>query len=208
LKIVATSDTHTHHEKLTIPECDILIHAGDMSFRGDSKELSSFFEWFGDQTQARHRICIAGNHDSMFEYNLSMAQSLVPNNVHYLQDSQVNIDGLLIYGSPWVSLYGNWSFMLPRGGTKLKQKWANIPENTDVLITHGPPKAVLDKAHGDTLGCAHLLHRVHQIKPKVHIFGHIHEGYGQTIRNGTHFVNAAFCDINYEKFRNPITIKI
>ncbi len=114
-----------------------------------------------------------------------------PPTYSYLQDSSTVIvppapnsastsPGIKVYGAPWQPAFGNWAFnLLP--GSELKEKWDLIPDSTDVLITHGPPRTILDVTEaGDYTGCA-LLREVitGRVKPRLHIFGHIHEGYGE-----------------------------
>jgi Icc-related predicted phosphoesterase len=118
-------------------------------------------------------------------------------NAHYLQDQSVIIEGLKFYGSPWQPTFHNWAFNKDRG-EKIKTEWDKIPSDTDVLITHGPPFGILDKTvDNEKVGCEELLLAVNRIKPKIHIFGHIHENYGEIKLNGTHFINPSSCDYNY-----------
>lgn len=115
----------------------------------------------------------------------------------YLQDSEVVIDGWRIWGSPWQPEFCDWAFNLPRG-SKLKEKWDLIPDDIDVLITHGPPAR-----HGGTIsrgvdvGCEDLMEAVLKLQPLVHVFGHVHEGYGVTYEAGITFINASTCTHNY-----------
>ena len=211
-KLILISDTHTMHEDLVLPKGDILIHAGDFTGRGKPYEVEDFFGWLERQAKEfKHIVFIAGNHDMSFEYKhpwvVNMLKAL-PSNVHYLEDSNVIIDGIKFYGSPWQPEFFNWAFNLPRG-RKLEEKWEMIPHDTDVLITHGPPMNILDYTARDmwNVGCLHLYDRVIQVKPKLHVFGHIHEGYGIKEHEGITFVNASSATLRYEIKNKPIEIE-
>ena len=124
----------------------------------------------------------------------------------YLEDQAVEIDGIRFYGSPFTPEFFEWAFMLPRGEA-LRAKWASIPDDVDVLITHGPPHGVLDATvRGEPAGCEALALRIQDIAPRLHLFGHIHEGYGQSddAATGTHFVNASICTFDYRPKNQPV----
>ncbi|XP_076047163.1 UPF0046 protein T07D4.2 [Oratosquilla oratoria] len=130
-------------------------------------------------------------------------------NAVYLQDKAHNICGIKLYGTPWQPEYCNWAFNLPRGKACL-EKWEAIPDDTDVLITHSPPIG-----HGDLCctgvraGCVELLSTVQQrVKPKYHVFGHIHEGYGVTTDGKIIYINASTCNINYVPVNPPIVFDV
>ena len=212
MKLILISDTHTMHEDLVLPKGDILIHAGDFTGRGKPHEVEDFFGWLERQAKEfKHIVFIAGNHDMSFEYKstwtVDMLKSL-PSNVHYLEDSSITIDGIKFYGSPWQPEFFNWAFNLRRG-RELEEKWNMIPYDTDVLITHGPPMNILDYTQRDmwNVGCLHLYDRVIQVKPKLHVFGHIHEGYGIKEHEGITFVNASSATLRYEMKNKPIEIE-
>jgi Icc-related predicted phosphoesterase len=210
-RIVFISDTHTMHEDLVLPQGDILIHAGDFTGRGQPHEVGDFFRWMERQAENfEHIIFIAGNHDRSFEYKstwVSYAISKLPKNIHYLEDSEVIIDGIKFYGSPWQPEFHNWAFNLPRG-KELEEKWNMIPHDTDVLITHGPPATILDYTERDrvNVGCEELLKRLSEVKPKIHVFGHIHEGYGYKEHYGTTFINASTCTLRYNPTNPPVVV--
>jgi Icc-related predicted phosphoesterase len=200
------------HEELVLPKGDILIHAGDFTGRGKPHEVEDFFGWLKRQAKEfKHIVFIAGNHDMSFEYKstwtVNMLKSL-PSNVHYLEDSSVTIDGIKFYGSPWQPEFFNWAFNLRRG-RELEEKWSMIPYDTDVLITHGPPMNILDYTQKDmwNVGCLDLYNKVLNIKPKLHVFGHIHEGYGIKEHEGITFVNASSATLRYEMKNKPIEIE-
>lgn len=144
----------------------------------------------------------------------SIAKSLVgmgADDFSYLLDDSDTIDELKIWGSPWTPEFYDWHFMKKRG-EELREVWRKIPEDTDILVTHGPPFGILDKnAMGEPCGCEELAKAVERIKPKLHVFGHIHGGYGRMERtwadgSKTIFVNAAHMDEDYEPENEPIRV--
>ena len=211
MKITFISDTHTklHHVTSQLPGGDLLIHAGDLMNSGHNKnEINYFCEWFESQDY-KHKIFIAGNHDKMFEDPLE-SNTIVNNyDVTYLQDDEDIIDGIKIYGSPWQPEFYDWAFNLPKDGVELKQKWSLIPTGTDILITHGPPYGHLDTVVGqyNNLGCKMLSERIEVVKPKIHVFGHIHSGYGYKFENGTHYINASVLGEDYIFKNKPLTVE-
>jgi Icc-related predicted phosphoesterase len=194
MKVVALSDTHGYHRKISVPDGDILIHAGDITSRGEMSTLEDFNLWLGELPH-RYKICIAGNHDFSAESNPELWRKTLTNSF-YLVDESVEIDGFVIWGSPYQPWFHNWAFNLPRG-EKLKEKWKAIPSNVDILLTHTPPFGVLDEVDGRSVGCQDLRNRLNEVTPKVHIFGHIHEGYGEITQGKTKFINASICDVRY-----------
>ena len=210
MRIAFISDTHLRHRRypIEVPECDLLIHSGDALAEGTEAELKMFAPWL-EALKAKHKIFVAGNHDWVFEKQNALARSLLPKGVIYLQDSQVEIEGLKIYGSPWQPEFCEWAFNLKRGWP-LRKKWELIPAGIDILITHGPPLGILDfsKFGDEHVGCADLRQELHRIKPKVHCFGHIHGDYGTSIWANTLFVNASLCDEAYVANHPPILIEM
>ena len=202
MRLVIFSDTHCAHEELNMPEGDLLIFAGDMCGYGHKKEAKRFIKWMSDLPH-KYKVCICGNHDWPFYKYLGFAKdSFESTGIHYLQDSSVEIDGLKIYGSPWQPEFCNWAFNLPRG-KQLAEKWAMIPDDTDILITHGPPATIRDCCP-TSVGCDDLLKRVYEIKPKLHVFGHIHTQWGISFRDGITFINASIVDDYNTKVNNSI----
>lgn len=213
MKIVCLSDTHNCNEQIEVPNGDILIHAGDATIRGTIPEIEEFNDWFANLPH-KIKIFVAGNHDWLFETNNSYARKLLDGSIIYLQDSSVEIEGLKIYGSPWQPRFFDWAFNLMRG-EELAEKWKLIPLDTDILITHGPPNGILDEVPRkywiENTGCEELIKKVEELAQnnlKLHIFGHIHCGYGQTERFGVKFVNASNCDEEYNPTQPPIVIEI
>ena len=210
-KIVCLSDTHNCNEQIAVPNGDILIHAGDATIRGTEHEVEDFLAWFSSLPH-KYKIFVAGNHDWLFETNNRYARLLTANfNIKYLQDSSTIIEGLKIYGSPWQPRFYDWAFNLTRGA-EIAEKWKLIPDETDILITHGPPHGILDevprKFFVENTGCEELRKKVEEIRPKLHVFGHIHCGYGQTEKFGVKFINASNCDESYEPTQPPIVIDL
>ena len=202
IRLVAISDTHGLHRHLTIPDGDILVHAGDITGYGQVEQVADFNEWLGTLPH-RHKIVIAGNHDFCFEDQPVETAALLTNCI-YLFDEAITLDGLYFYGTPWQPWFFDWAFNLRRG-SEIRAKWELIPPETDVLITHGPPLGYGDlTSRGEYVGCADLLESVRQKRPKLHIFGHIHEGYGMTYNQHTTFINASSCTLQYQPAQRPI----
>lgn len=190
MRFVVTSDTHTLHDRVGVPDGDVLLHAGDFTGRGLIPEVGAFNEWLGKQPH-KHRVLIAGNHDFIFEEQPRLAREMLTNCTAYLLDSEVVIEGVRIYGSPYQPRFFDWAFNLDRG-RQIKAKWDLIPEGIDILMTHGPPLGHGDlTSRGEHVGCADLLDAIRRIKPKYHVFGHIHEGYGVTHEGLTTCINAS-----------------
>ncbi len=205
MNIVAIADTHGFHEQVTVPAGDVLIVAGDICPQGTLQDIKKFGAWLQEQP-CKHKIVVAGNHDKPFEVENDLARKLITKGmpgIIYLQDNAVKIEQVKFYGSPWTPTFMSWYFMANRGAA-IQEKWAMIPENIDVLITHGPPATILDSVRGLPLGCDDLLERILQINPQYHVFGHIHEGSGSTRKNGTTFINASICDGQYRPINKPI----
>jgi Icc-related predicted phosphoesterase len=214
-KIVCLSDTHNCNRQIEVPDGDILIHAGDATIHGSEPEIEDFLNWFS-RLPHRYKIFVAGNHDRLFETENRLARILTANlNIKYLQDSFTDIEGLKIYGSPFQPRFFDWAFNLNRGA-EMAEKWKLIPDDVDILITHGPPNGILDevpkKYETENAGCEELRKRVEEIagfgKLKLHVFGHIHCGYGQREEFGVRFVNASVCDEAYQPTQPPIVVEI
>ena len=211
-RITFISDTHTKHNYLTsnaynniLGSGDYLVHAGDCTSMGKSHEIKNFLDWFSN-TDFTHKIFIAGNHDFGFELHHDIADEYKEKGVHYLFDSEVILDGIKFYGSPWQPEFNNWAFNLPRG-KKLAEKWAKIPANTDILITHGPAHGILDwTPSGQRVGCEDLFDRIMEVQPKIHVCGHIHCAYGQKTFHNVEFLNASVLDERYDHANKPIIV--
>lgn len=214
MKLVLISDTHGLHDKVKLPDGDVLVHSGDcMSSGTKSKELISFASWFKAQPH-EYKILVAGNHDFFFEQQRRLCEDALGPKVTYLEDSGTVIgfgdNALRFWGSPVQPRFCDWAFNRDRGFA-IDQHWRMIPEDTDVLITHGPPDGILDEVEGwggGHVGCADLMSRVLKVKPKLHVFGHIHHSYGEKYFNGTRFVNASQCNEQYRIVHEPIVVDL
>ncbi|NJO04030.1 MAG: metallophosphoesterase [Bacteroidia bacterium] len=206
MKIVCLSDTHGVHTHIQIPTGDLLIHAGDFCRYGRPQEIVDFNEWLGSLPHP-HKVIIAGNHDVLFEHAADFVRPLI-NNAHYLEDSEVIIEGLKIWGSPVTPRFFDWAFNRDRG-EDIARHWALIPPDTDILITHGPPWGVLDQNQdGRPCGCANLREKVEEIRPHLHVFGHIHEAYGEHLAEATHFVNVSIMDAAYQPMHRVRVVEL
>jgi Icc-related predicted phosphoesterase len=223
MRITLISDTHTKHDELSydpkdLPGGDLLIHAGDIMNSGRNPvDIYQFCKWFNGLEQYSNKVFIAGNHDRMFENAPEEAMEIVNSykSIDYLQDERLDLwdendQQLVIYGSPWQPEFYNWAFNLPRQGKELEAKWAAIPTDTDILITHGPAQGHLDTSgppyNEPNLGCPLLRHHIDTVsRPKIHVCGHIHGGYGYKFSDGTHFFNASILNERYEYVNKPVT---
>ena len=208
MKIWHVSDTHTLHDRLTLPEgVDVVVHSGDASNRRDpllnEAELRKFLWWFA-ALPVKHKLFVPGNHDTSLESRLVRPKEIEGLGITLLVDDGVTIDGVNFWGSPWVPRYGDWSWMVKR--ETIGRKWEHIPGNTDVLITHGPPFGALDSTYSrsnsyELVGCRALQKWVARNEPSYHLFGHVHST--KDIRNAgtrtigglrTVFSNGSVCD--------------
>ncbi len=203
VRIVCISDTHTLQRQVTVPDGDVLIHAGDICNHGTRGEVKQFISWLGELPH-RHKVFIAGNHDWPFDKHGRHAHHWVKHGT-YLQDTAITIEGLKFYGSPWQPEFCNWAFNLPRG-KRLEFVWSSIPDDTDVLITHTPPRGILDSE--ERFGCEALAERLKDLNLKLHVFGHVHASHGLEVRGATTFVNASICDPDYEPVQPPIIVDL
>ncbi len=186
ISVICISDTHTTQPDL--PDGDVLIHAGDLTHCGSFAEIQTALDWINGQPH-RHKIVIAGNHDLLLDegcdgqiYTADSAAAVERDNLNwgsiiYLQNSSTTINcangrQLKVYGSPMTPKHGNWAFQYPR----TEDVWTNtVSDDTDVLVTHGPPRAHLDLLN---FGCEYLLRELWRVRPRLHVFGHVHGGCG------------------------------
>jgi Icc-related predicted phosphoesterase len=212
-KIICISDTHNKLGQIKIPHGDILLHAGDGTMRGTDQEIFQLNQDLGN-IDCDEKIIIAGNHDWGFQERAFTSRSFITN-ATYLEDSFVNVKGLKIYGAPWQPWFYDWAFNLQRG-QEIKQKWDLIPDDIDVLITHGPPFGIRDivgpnqyNPLAKNVGCEELASALQRFKNlKLHVFGHIHPQYGLTEINGVKFVNAASLNDHYQVAHEPIIVEL
>lgn len=238
IRVVMISDTHDSHNLITdIPDGDILIHAGDFTQNGSPRDVYQFSKWFASQPH-KHKVVVAGNHDITLDvdfyqeeghrwhgkvlkdFKASLTAMRENPKFHYLENSSVEVCGLNIFGSPYSAFFHNWAFNSHRG-PESQAIWSQIPDDTDVIIAHGPALGYGDRCgnprylaeQGTSVGCANLLHEIkYRIKPRLMISGHIHEDPGAWTDGVTTFVNAStcrrrdhFCDFKY-KPTNPVRV--
>ena len=206
MKFVFLSDTHNKHDQIDVPPADCFIYCGDMSLRGEIFEIENFAK-FIEKLPHKHKVVIAGNHDRSFEDERKIqAEKLIQSaGALYLNDSGLQLEKFYIWGSPVQPWLGNWAFNRQRG-KEIKKHWDLIPKKTDILVTHGPPYGILDQnIQGEKVGCEELLKKVKEIRPKVHAFGHIHEGYGILEKDGIIFINASNLNRRYEYQNLPLS---
>ncbi len=207
LRIVCIADTHGSHLEMThpIPDGDILVHAGDICKYGTIGEVQAYNDWIG-QFPHPFKILVAGNHDRPFEISGQLCKDTLTNSI-YLENSSVEIEGVKFYGTPVQPEFMGWAFNFPP--EKREFYWNQIPEDTDILITHCPPVGILDATiEGDFVGCPLLARRLDQLpNVKLNIFGHIHWSYGFATVNDKTFVNAAICGESYIPRNKPIVVE-
>lgn len=227
-RIVCMSDTHGKHRQVFVPKCDVLIHSGDFTKMGEAnivQDLGNFFRELKETGQVKEIICIAGNHDILFQTDTyrsnwgtlhgsggrakssilqrsdieKMKETFNESCVYLEDESHIHSDsGIQFYGSPWTPTYGHcWAFMIDR--SDIHSIWDEIPNSTDVLVTHGPPLGRGDKCLRNVrAGCLELLRHVQtRVRPRLHVYGHIHEDAGCSFDGNTLYVNASNCSIRY-----------
>ena len=237
MRITHISDTHNKHNQLNglLPGGDLLIHSGDISSLGRKSEVERFVKWFNDIDNYTNKVFIAGNHDMTFDREQLLRDKLAhfegktdydtecvegkPDwlkellgihlrpNVSYLENSDVTIDGIKIWGSPVTPSFGyGWGFNKDRG-YDINEVWNTIPMDTDIVITHGPIYGYCDRTsrEGLNVGCADLYHRLNEVQPQLHFSGHIHEAYGYRQTNWGYAFNGCNCDLSYLVNNKPMT---
>lgn len=179
MRIVAVADTHMYEAELgVIPDGDVFVHAGDLLRKGTLDELRTVVPWI-QALPHRSKVVVAGNHDWCFQRHRGEAEAILGEDIQYLEDSAVVIDGALFWGSPWQPRYRNWAFNLDRGAD-LAEKWARIPAAVQVLVTHGPPHGFGDRTPWPgRKGCVDLAEAVQRLRVPLHLFGHIHTDGGK-----------------------------
>jgi len=242
MKVLVLSDTHSQmrniwgswsdEDKRSSLDCDLIVHAGDLTLRGSKDEVESELKSLNDIFD-QEKVIISGNHDFFLDTDWKSYTSIGKKrhgnnrfgtleeiselmdklNINYLNDSFIEIKGLKIWGSPVTPWFNDWAFNRERGKDIIAH-WNKIPEELDILITHGPPKGILDLVkypmigESPNVGCGDLLYSVFSKMPKYHIFGHIHEGRGIMESNGITFINASCIDESHNPINKPIIINI
>lgn len=197
MRILHLSDTHgCHHRLQELPDADVVVHSGDFCMVGSEQEAIDFLNWFCDLPY-RHKIFICGNHDDcLYGANIDGLDS----NVHNLCNSGIEIDGLKFYGVPM--------FMSDCLTHRQRRHYSRIPTDTDILITHSPASGILDFNDNINYGSKELLNVVSMIKPRIHLFGHIHKQHGITAIGTTIFSNGAIMNEDYSKLNHPNIIEL
>ena len=207
MKIVAISDTHGKHRELTLPDGDLIIHAGDFCHYGSQSDLEDFLSWY-KMLDYQTKILIGGNHDFFAAESGDRFRQMLPSGIIYLEDSGIEIYGLKIWGSPVQPDLVQWAFGKKRG-LPMKAHWDLIPPDTDILITHTPPYGILDQTRsGRSIGCEELTKRIAELDLRIHIFGHIHGSYGKCKIGNTQYFNASNMDSAKGLVNPPFVIEI
>lgn len=237
MRITHISDTHNKHNQLNglLPGGDLLIHSGDISSLGRQSEVERFVKWFNGIDNYANKIFIAGNHDMSFDSEQLLVNKLkhfdgvsdsdefvsigkpqwlevlltsdLNQNVFYLENSFVMLDDIKIWGSPITPTFGyGWGFNVNRG-YDINQIWNRIPNDTDIVITHGPIHSYCDRTDrgGLNVGCEQLYHRLNEVQPQLHFSGHIHEAYGYRATDWGYAFNGCNCDLSYLVNNKPMT---
>lgn len=197
MRILHISDTHGEHHQLSdMPGADVIVHSGDISFAGSEDEAFDFIQWFSSLPYT-YKVFIAGNHDNcLHEANIEG----LPENCFYLYNSSVVIDGLKFHGMPL--------FMEDIISGNYDESFQKIPDDTDILMTHQPPYGILDNSANIHYGDRDLLQTVMDIRPRYHLFGHIHDAYGMEKEKDTLFANASIVDVYYRLLNKPFLFEI
>ncbi|MEO0342938.1 MAG: metallophosphoesterase [Pseudomonadota bacterium] len=207
MKIVFISDTHGQHEDLISLSGDVLIHCGDFDniFEPDKHIIEKVDDWFGRQDFDRI-FCVGGNHDHILE-DLSACTPTPFQNAEFLHSRSYEFGGLKFYGSSWVPQLSHHAFFA-RPDT-LKTAWAEVPKDTDILVTHTPPAGTLDvSSKGQSLGCRYLASHIQDLNLKIHCFGHVHAAAGYMDKAGTTCINASLVNSRFEIVHPPISVEV
>ena len=228
MRILFTSDSHSLQNEIPkqwLMEADAICHSGDICLKGSFQEGHAFMEWFSELPY-KHKIFTVGNHDICFDPShprykyfkqdfdrvypdkIGNIREIIPENITFLDNSSIEIDGLKFWGFPQTPEFYNWAFNVPRGA-ELAKFTDQIPLDTDVLLTHGPPQGILDMTmRGEYVGCEELKNRLEEVKPLVHSFGHIHEARGVVKTEDTLFLNSSVVNLNYFVVNKPYLVEI
>lgn len=227
MRQVFISDTHNQLSKINVPDGNVLIHCGDATLGGTMMEVINFNKALSEIAKRfDYTLFCPGNHDWLFQDQPTLARGLMDERIVILDRQEIVVDGVKFYGVPHVPVFGNWAFM--EVDTALSRHWENIPDDTNVLITHGPPHKIMDavKMYSDkarkesgkrpvkndkvvrNVGSATLSERIKSLNLSIHAFGHIHQGYGVKKIDGVLYINAAILDAKYEIKNHPIVVDL
>lgn len=220
MKLAFVSDTHELESGIAIPPCDVLVHTGDFTNDGEPERIDRFAHWIARvlaEQPVRHVVLIAGNHDlcldrrrreSLDGTRARAIRALEGAGAIYLEDEEIVLEGLRIWGSPWTPRFYDWAFQIDDDEHD-QAIWSGIPAGIDLLLSHGPPYGILDRTYdGRSAGSPALMAAVARVRPKLHAFGHIHESYGLHLKDGVLFVNGSTCNARYEPVHPPIAIEL
>jgi len=235
VRVVCLSDTHCagSEGQIEVPDGDLLIHAGDLTYRGTEGEVGRELGWI-DSLPHKHKVVVPGNHDWLFDPNRPYAfrgwllpqgpiDGLMANfpTITLLIDQATTIEGFKVYGSPWQPWFHDWAFNFPRhdpGHETAQATWAKIPDDTQILVTHSPPNGILDSTYPDDerAGDIELRRRIDLLDGslRLHVFGHLHESAGRADYTGAGgepsltFVNAAIMTREYVPLNKPIVVDL
>ena len=208
MRLVIISDTHGSQP--TLPDGDVLIHCGDATMNGTEQQFRDFTVWYATRPHDTV-IYIPGNHDFICQDFPEHARRLAEDvGINMLVDQEMYLGDFKVYGSPWQPWFHDWAFNLPRDDAEAAiAHWPEIPRDTDILVTHGPPLFIRDQTlEGEHVGCPHLGNRVEAVQPLIHAFGHIHEGYGQSKIGPTTYINASSLNRKYQQVNAPIVVDL
>lgn len=213
MKLVCLSDTHGTHESINVPDGDVLIHSGDLTNFGTLVDLIEVADWMKNK-QHKHKIMICGNHEKEVSENTQVVKNIFePRGIKVLHEKTLIIDGVKFWGQPRTPEFCGWGWSyFP--GQEAEEIWARMPDDTDILICHGPPLGIADACPAGVnklkhVGCPAQLKRIQVVKPKLVICGHIHYSYGvHSTDFETVVINAAICAENYNPTNKPIVVKI
>jgi len=206
LALVLISDTHEFHREITVPRADLLLCSGDFTmFSRSLRAIVDFNEWLGELPH-RYRVIVPGNHETFLQTNASN-RSLLSNAVVLINEG-VEIEGLRIWGTPVTAGFGP-AFGI-RSAEQRRRLYAKIPNGTDILITHGPPYGILDCSLGSSVhqGDPVLFEAVKRVRPKLHLFGHIHGAHGIYETENTTFLNAALLGPDGDIAKEPVVLRM
>jgi Icc-related predicted phosphoesterase len=204
MKLVAISDTHLRH--VTIPSGEILLHAGDLAFRGNFNEIVEAFETLKqglEGTNFKRKFLTPGNHDGLFQESPGFAKQIAEQyGWTLLHNELIEFEGIRFFGSAIQPIFGNWYFNEVDG--RRANFWDGAPD-CDVLVTHCPAHGLRDELQeGGGAGCRFIRKYIDEVKPKLHVCGHLHYGYGQMQHGPTTIINSACCDDNYRAVNKPL----
>ena len=226
MNIIHISDTHSQFKRLKFNiedyvdknDINVLIHSGDLTNLGSENEIKDFIIWFRNINGYQYKIFIAGNDDFILQnkpnWLINMIENLKDENIFYLEDNEKLINDnygnvIKFYGFPWQPRFGDWAFNVDKDSKEMYELCNKIPNDTDVLISHGPPYNIKDYlSSGESVGCKILRERIDKTNIKLVLFGHIHYSYGKSLVNDIIYLNSSICSEFNRPVNDPQIIKI